>query len=126
MSVRLARDSFERLVERALAELPEDFRDRVVNVEIAVRARPGREAGRLRGSRSLLGLYLGPPRSALAALDALPALPARILLYQRNIEAACASAAEVKRQVRLTLRHELAHHFGFTDRELRAIWPEGA
>lgn len=115
---------FDALVERALEEIPAEFRALIVNVEISVRDRPGREAGRWKGSGTLMGLYLGAPRRELA--DAEVVEPARIVLYRRNIEAGCRSPEEAARQLRLTLRHELAHHFGFSDRDLKKKWPEGA
>ena len=117
---------FDALVERALAEIPRAFLDLITNVEISVRDRPGREAGRWKGASSLMGIYLGPPREELASVVAQIVEPARIVLYRRNIESGCRAPEDVARQIRLTLRHELAHHFGFSDRDLKEKWPEGA
>lgn len=124
--MKVARSRFLDLAEEAFADVPEAFRRLLYNVEIDVRSRPGPEAGRWQGSRSLLGLYAGLPREDMAAVDAGPHLPARIVLYQANIESCCADEADLRRQLRLTLRHELAHHFGFSDPELKRKWPEGA
>ena len=74
----------------------------------------------------LLGLYVGPTRDDFAAGRAHASLPARIYLYQRNIESAAGVTENIARELRLTLRHELAHHFGFDDEELRRVWPQGA
>lgn len=115
---------FDALVEAALSEIPREFLDLLANLEISVRERPGREAGRWKGSPTLLGLYIGPTREELVAGQA--AEPGRIVLYRRNIAAGCPTPEALKRQIRLTLRHELAHHFGFSDRDLRERWPEGA
>ncbi|MFA6003433.1 MAG: metallopeptidase family protein [Elusimicrobiota bacterium] len=123
--MRVSRGEFDRLAEAALQGIPRRFRDLIVNLEISIRARPGPEAGRDQGSRRLLGLYLGPDRTALGGPFCAVA-GARIVLYQNNIESGCRDAEELERQIRLTLRHELAHHFGFTDAELRMKWPEGA
>ncbi|MFH1725214.1 MAG: metallopeptidase family protein [Elusimicrobiota bacterium] len=123
---RVSREEFLRLAERAFAEIPPSFRDSLVNVELAVRAAPGPEAGRWRGSRDLLGLYEGPTREEMLYPDAGAHLPARVVLYQRNIEAACRTRPELIGEIRTTLRHELAHHFGFSDEDLRERWPEGA
>ncbi|HAM34749.1 MAG TPA: hypothetical protein DEB40_12435 [Elusimicrobia bacterium] len=124
--MRTSRGEFERLAEAALKAIPRQFRDLIVNLEISVRAVPGREAGKWRGSRSLLGLYQGLSRGGMTGPLAPTAEPARIVLYQRNIESLCQGREELKRQIQLTLRHELAHHFGFSDRDLRAKWPEGS
>jgi predicted Zn-dependent protease with MMP-like domain len=96
------------------------------NVEIEVRGLPGPEAGRLKGSRSLLGLYVGLTREEMRSTQSGTYMPARVLLYQRNIESLCRDLDDVRRQVALTLRHELAHHFGFSDADMKKCWPEGA
>ena len=123
--MRVSREEFLSLAERAFDEIPAFFREKLVNVELSVVDRPGRESGRDRGSRTLLGLYVGPPREELERSAGEPPLPARILLYQRNIEDACRKRSELEREIRLTLRHEIAHHFGFSDGELQEFWPEG-
>lgn len=117
---------FLRLYHRAFAEIPRDFRELIVNLDISVKASPGREAGREKGSKNLLGLYSGLSRAEMAGPDAPAALPARIFLYRRNIESHCRDESELLEAIRTTLRHELAHHFGFSDEDLRRKWPEGA
>ena len=124
--MRLSREAFERLLREALAGIPEPFKGLIYNVEISVRAAPGREAGRRRGSPTLLGLYDGMTREEMLRSDAGSYLPARIVLYRRNLERGCKTEGELATAIRTTLRHELAHHFGFSDADLRARWPEGA
>lgn len=123
--LNLSRKAFERLVEEAVAGVPKHFRDLVVNVEISVRERPGPEASDLPDADLLLGLYVGPSRAEMESPLAPPEMPARILLYQRNLQETSDDEEGLKREVALTLRHELAHHFGFTDEELEKEWPEG-
>ena len=122
----MTRSRFERLAEAALAGIPRQFRELIVDLEISVKAAPGPEAGRWKGSRNLLGLYHGLRRADMLSPYSGSHEPARITLYQRNIESLCRDEAELARQVRVTLRHELAHHFGFSDQDLRERWPEGA
>ncbi len=124
--MRVSRTAFHAAAERALSEIPRAFRELLFNVEIDVKSAPGPEAGRWEGSRTLLGLYTGLTRADMRSTAAGTHLPARIVLYQRNIEALCGDAEELSRRIRLTLRHELAHHFGFSDQDLRDRWPEGA
>ncbi len=123
--MKVAREEFERLAEAALREVPREFLDLLVGLEISVSPLPGPEAEDEEGSRDLLGLYVGPERAEMLATTA-PLEPARVLLYQRNLEEACRTRAELVREIRLTLRHELAHHFGFSDEELEERWPQGA
>ncbi|MFA6093444.1 MAG: metallopeptidase family protein [Elusimicrobiota bacterium] len=125
--MQVSPEEFDRLAEEAFSAIPAPIRECLYNVELDVRAHPGPEAGRLRGTRGLLGLHIGPSRAELlAAGDSPPQMPARILLYHRNIEADCPDLPELRRQIRLTLLHEIAHHFGIDDKELREQWPEGA
>jgi predicted Zn-dependent protease with MMP-like domain len=100
------RREVEKMAEKALKALPKRFLEKLDNVEICVRSYPGPEAGRWKGSRTLLGLFLTNPP-----------FPARILLYQRNLE----KAGELEEQVAITVRHEIGHYFGFTDAALRRL-----
>ncbi|MBI5208991.1 MAG: metallopeptidase family protein [Elusimicrobia bacterium] len=124
--MRFPRAEFQRLAEAELAAIPQDFLKLFHNLSIEVRALPGREAGRWKGSRTLLGLYLGLSRSEMASPYAGTYQPARIILYQRNIESLCRAPGDLRVQVRRTLRHEVAHHFGFGEEDIRRAWPEGA
>jgi predicted Zn-dependent protease with MMP-like domain len=49
------------------------------------------------------------------------AFPDKITIYQGNIEAICRTDDEVRRQVRKTVLHEIAHHFGIDDRRLHEL-----
>ncbi|MDO8532489.1 MAG: metallopeptidase family protein [Dehalococcoidia bacterium] len=69
--------------------------------------------------RDLLGLYMGVPLTE--RFDYNMALPDRILIFQKPIEAACASDDEVVEEVRITVLHEVAHHFGMGDAELERL-----
>ena len=128
--MNLPRKEFEALVERAFAGIPKDFRDKLLNVAVTVSDRPGPEAEDLDDADELLGLYVGPMRaeiqSGMLAGDSPDALQARVFLYKRPLEESCSTKAELEREVVLTLRHELAHHFGFEDEDLEEFWPEGA
>ncbi|HXX24807.1 MAG TPA: metallopeptidase family protein [Terriglobia bacterium] len=107
---------FEALVAQALDGLPEAFREKLTNVAIIVEDSPPKEAE----SRGLLlGLFHGIPRTEKSVFSSSP--PDRIFLYQRNIEAVCSSEAEVRRQIRATLLHEVGHYFGLSEDELRQV-----
>jgi len=112
----MERNKFETLVEQALIDLPEAFRERLANVAIIVEDLPpaGRENQGL-----LLGLFHGVPRTEKSVFYCTP--PDHIYLYQRNIEAISRSEADVRRQIRATLLHEVGHYFGLNEEELRGI-----
>lgn len=107
---------FEKLVAQALDSLPEAFREKLTNVAIIIEDLPPEEPKR---GGLLLGLFHGIPRTEKSIFWSSP--PDRIFLYQRNIEAICNSDAEVRRQVRATLLHEVGHYFGLTEDELREV-----
>jgi predicted Zn-dependent protease with MMP-like domain len=112
----MEREKFEALVAQALHGLPEAFREKLTNVAIIVEDLPPKEA---ESEGLLLGLFHGIPRTEKSVFYSSP--PDRIFLYQRNIEAVCTSEAEVRRQIRATLLHEVGHYFGLSEDELRGV-----
>ncbi|MCX5784450.1 MAG: metallopeptidase family protein [Elusimicrobia bacterium] len=110
-------DEFERAVAVAVRALPAFFKERMVNVVITVRARPGAaQAGKFSGK--LLGLYEGVPLPDRGRFYS-GAMPDKITLFKDNIEAACLDGRDIKAEIRNVVMHETAHHFGITDAELR-------
>ena len=103
-------DRFEELVADALDGIPEEFGRRMDNVWVTVEDR-----GRLPG---LLGLYEGVPLTHRDSGYAGMVMPDRITLYRLTICAVCRTEEDVVRQVRTTVVHEVAHHFGISDERL--------
>jgi predicted Zn-dependent protease with MMP-like domain len=118
--MRLSSEEFGGLVEEALRAIPEEFerylRDVVVEVEPMPDARSCREA-ELDDPTELLGLYHGTPLTERSVEHAL-ALPDRITIYQQNIERVCHTRREIVDEIRLTVLHEIGHHFGLDEDEL--------
>jgi predicted Zn-dependent protease with MMP-like domain len=112
----MERSKFEALVAQALRRLPRTFREKLTNVAIIVEDLPLKEA---ESEGLLLDMFHGIPRTQKSVFLSTP--PGRIVLYQRNIEAMCASEAEVRRQIRATLLHELGHYFGLSEDDLRGL-----
>ncbi|OGS36886.1 MAG: hypothetical protein A2506_02755 [Elusimicrobia bacterium RIFOXYD12_FULL_66_9] len=124
--IRVSRARLRAMAEEELAAIPKPLRDLLVNVTIEVQDEPGAEADDMDEADDLMGLYTGPTRAETLGGDASGSLPSKVYLYQWNIEDSVDSLSELRTEVRLTLRHELAHHFGFDDEELERVWPEGA
>lgn len=124
--VRVTPQRFRALVEAELGRIPDELRALLVNVTIETPEEPGPEADEMEDAEDLLGLYAGPERSDFLGSEAHGQLPAKVYLYQWNLEDSVESLEELQKEIRLTLRHELAHHFGFDDEELEKVWPEGA
>ena len=107
--IRVDRDRFEEMVVAALDSLPEDLGRLMRNVAVTVEHD--------RGPRGLLGLYQGVPLTSRTSGYA-GVLPDRITIYRLAICAICDTEDQVVDQVRRTVIHEVAHHFGIDDARL--------
>ncbi|MFL7793157.1 MAG: metallopeptidase family protein [Anaerolineae bacterium] len=115
--------TFEQIVAQALDELPQEFQDKLDNVEVTVEDWPDPETLRLAGVRhpaELLGFYHGVPQTQRTHNYGL-VLPDKISIYQQPILMRCHTVAQVQTMVGHVLRHEIAHHFGISDERLREI-----
>ncbi len=117
------RNAFARLVVEALDSLPEEIARHLDNVEVVVEDRPTPSQlrqGRVRRGHMLLGLYEGVPRTERTSHYGL-VLPDKITIFQEPIEACCHTTEEIREQVRRTIVHEIAHHFGIDDERLHEM-----
>lgn len=106
-------DTFDRLVAEALAAVPPEFAPYMANIVVEVRPEPTAEERRILDVREgglLLGLYRGV---SLSRRGVGGVAPEEIAIFQGPIERYCGGdAARIREQVRRTVLHELAHHFG--------------
>jgi predicted Zn-dependent protease with MMP-like domain len=110
---------FERLVARALAGIPDPFREALSEVAIVIEDVPTpqqRRDNELTDDEMLYGLYEGVPRTEYGADWA--ALPNRISLFRLPLEEDFPDPDELADEVRITVIHELAHHLGIDDDRL--------
>jgi predicted Zn-dependent protease with MMP-like domain len=110
--IEVAPEKFEEMVAAALDSLPEDLGRLMRNVAVTVEDNPG--------PPGLLGLYQGIPLTNRGTNYA-GALPDRITIYRLAICAICRTEEDVAVQVRRTVVHEVAHHFGIGDDRLREL-----
>lgn len=119
----MEKERFENLVDDALAELPEQFKERLQNITVIVEEKPSREVYERTGGSpfsQILGLYHGVPFKHRGPFYGnIP--PDVIVIYQKPIEKTCSTEEEVKKKVREVVFHEIAHYFGFDEKELRKI-----
>lgn len=114
---------FEELVSSALSSLPKRLRDAISNVAIVVENAPRKKhASEIEiGSKGLLlGLYEGVPQTQWDRTQS-GVLPDKITIFKQSIESLSTDDASLKKLVRDTVWHEIGHHFGLTDKELRLI-----
>ncbi|MFN2606347.1 MAG: metallopeptidase family protein [Acidimicrobiales bacterium] len=105
-------DRFEHLVADALDSIPPELGRLMDNVWVQVdeQRRPG-----------LLGLYEGVPLTRRDSGYGGMVMPDRITIFRRPICAMCHSEAQIVAQVRTTVVHEVAHHFGIDDARLAEL-----
>jgi predicted Zn-dependent protease with MMP-like domain len=113
MVFQVSNERFEELASEAVASLPESLSSHMDNVVILVEDEaPG---------RNLFGLYQGIPLTKRSVLSYSGVMPDRITLYQTTICRVCDSEDDVRAQVRKTVIHEIAHHFGISDPRLTEL-----
>jgi predicted Zn-dependent protease with MMP-like domain len=117
----MTRKEFEKVVEQAVAGLPEEFRRRIENVEFRVAESPNRRQSREFGEDGkepcLYGLYEGTPLGDRRADDSFT-LPDRITIFKRAIERDFRTRAEIVACIQDTVLHEVGHFFGLNDDRL--------
>jgi predicted Zn-dependent protease with MMP-like domain len=104
-------DAFEALVADALATIPDNLRAEMENVAIIIdnESPPG----------SLYGLYEGIPLTSRGTYAGVS--PDRITLFLATICRSASTTEELARRVRVTLLHEVGHHFGIGEERLRDL-----
>lgn len=111
-------EDFENLVKGALTSLPDEFKQKIDNVDVVVEMWPSAEFAR---GRLLLGLYQGIPKTTWGR-GMVTRLPDKITIFQGPIEwLARGDIDRIKELVIDTVEHEIAHHFGISDDRLREI-----
>jgi predicted Zn-dependent protease with MMP-like domain len=108
--INVSRDEFEVLVGEGLDQIPDELARLMDNVVVLVEDHSPE-------GRNLLGLYYGVPLTQRGQTYA-GMLPDTITIYRFPILMQCSTPAEVVDQVRITVVHEVAHHFGIDDDRL--------
>lgn len=113
---------FEGLITRAMNELPQDYIRGLDNVAIVYADEPSPEQAqkmRLDNNHLLLGLYEGIPKTQRGSGYNL-VLPDKITLFKHPIMAVSHSPDGLFEQIKRTLWHEIAHHYGLNHKDIAA------
>lgn len=116
----MSNEEFEKLVGEALDSLPEEFAKRLENVSITIADAP--TPYQLRKMKLppwalLFGLYEGLPQTRRGNYTAV--LPDKITIFKNSILRVSSTPEDVRAQIRATVIHEIGHHFGLSDEDLR-------
>ena len=119
----MERHAFEQLVAEALDAIPAEFARYLENVAVVVEDEP--TAGLLRSlgldprRDTLFGLYQGVPLSERP--HDFVGLPDRITIFAGPLLREVPTPAELRRQVQVTIVHEIAHFFGLDEHRIRRL-----
>jgi predicted Zn-dependent protease with MMP-like domain len=111
----MSRQEFEEAVADALDTVPAELAALMDNVVILVEDDPPD------GEEDLLGLYEGTPLTERDGGWATGSLPDRITIFRNPTLDVCDTRDEVVAEVRVTVVHEIAHHFGIDDDRLHEL-----
>jgi predicted Zn-dependent protease with MMP-like domain len=117
----MTNEEFEKLVGEAVDTIPQEFLEKLNNVAIVVEDVPTlqqRVKLRLRHGMSLFGLYEGVSLLRRGA-GYTGALPDKITIFKRPMEYFARDNNDLKEIVKHTVWHEIAHHFGMSERQVR-------
>ena len=112
---------FYKLVERALEGLPPELSELLDNVAIVVDEWPNYSTPLVTGDTNdtLYGLYEGVPLTERGA-GYHGMLPDKITIFRGPLERDF-RRAELEEQIRITVVHEIAHHFGIDEDRLEEL-----
>jgi len=116
----VSKQRFAELVEEALRELPQPFAQHLEEVSVEIKDRPTAKQLKNSGLEKddlLLGLYVGHPMTE-RSVEYSGVLPDAIYIFQEDVELASDSEKELVEQVRVTVLHEIGHHFGMDEDDL--------
>ncbi len=125
---RLSLEKFGKVVARVMESLPQRWQPYLQNVVVDVQEEPDEETLRKAGfteeeiaaGESLYGLFVPLDVGTAWGGDVVDVhdLPHQILIFKRPLEEDFRSRKQLMIEIRKTVIHELAHHFGYTDRDL--------
>ena len=113
-------EEFEAAAAAALDELPRALLDELQGVGIMIEARPSAQLVQGGLDPRVLGLYHGVPLNRRSVTFGAPYADT-IHLYSANLERVSSSRADLARLIRVTVLHETAHFFGYTEGQLRSM-----
>ena len=119
----MSEQDFEKFIEKAVVSLPEHIQKAMDNLAIVVEKRPSRYDLRKTGTKignSLLGLYQGVPKTSWGRSFG-QILPDKITIFREPIESLASSTQEIAELIRIVVWHEIAHHFGFSEKKVREL-----
>jgi predicted Zn-dependent protease with MMP-like domain len=129
---RMTLQKFGAIVRGVLETLPKEIARHLDNVVVDVEEEPDEQTlramgfteGEIEAGESIYGLFAPMPLALPEDGDFLD-YPHRIFIYKRPLEEDFPDPRQLRIEIRKTVIHELAHHFGWTDRDLERFDAKG-
>lgn len=119
----MTRSEFEKLIQEGITKIPKKFRDKLDNVAITIQDYPTQDQLRklnLSQNSLLFGLYQGVPQTKRGVHYGM-VLPDKITIFRKPIETVAKTKQAIRQTVAHTIWHEIAHHFGTSEKRIREI-----
>ena len=111
----MEKEQFENLINEAVAQLPENIRQKMDNVEITM------EEGES-PNNSLFGLYHGVSQLKRGSSYGMGGvLPDKITIWKGTVEKFAGDESRIPSLVRRVVWHEIGHHFGFDEQQIQKL-----
>ncbi len=114
-------ENFEKLINEGINSIPKEFLDKLENVALVIEDEPTyaqRIKLRLRMGITLFGLYEGVPLLNRGRGYS-GVLPDKIIIFKNPIIRHARDEEDLKEIVKHTVWHEIAHHFGMNEQDVR-------
>jgi len=111
---------FEKIVKEGIKAIPKRFLEKLDNIDIVIEDEPNSwQLRKLKTRKGFLifGLYEGVPKTKRGSYGMV--LPDKITIFKKPIEKIAQTEKEIREIVKNTIWHEIAHHFGFSEEEVR-------
>jgi len=120
--IEVSDEQFSQLIAEAMEELPREHMQSVRNVAIVYADEPTpeqRQALRLQCHETLFGLYEGVPLTRRGGMTHYP--PDKITIFKQPMQRMTTSIAELKKHIKHTVWHEVAHYFGLDHEQIHRL-----
>lgn len=122
--MRISSEQFSSLVDKSwrnlLRSLPDDLKAAAKDLSILVEDKPSKQSVRETEDDDILGIYDGTPLSERYAGQVFHSTDV-ICIYRISLAESCRNLQELKREIRITLIHEMGHHLGFDEEDLAGM-----
>ncbi len=116
------KEEFEKLVIKALEEVPEEFKNRLENIDIVIdehTIQKNLDGRNNPDNRIILALYQGVPITKRGGSK--PVFPDKITIFKKAIESISHNRDDIEKNLKRVVLHEIGHYFGLDEKKLNQL-----